>query len=104
MTLAEVRAGNGLLSRPLYRIGNKKVFEYKGPRTGAIFEQNKKAAGSSLDFLFENAKALYDPAFGVPTSQETMAKEHYQYREDLVKRTLMDFDAVDTLVVVGLLE
>lgn len=66
--------------------------------------KTKKAAGTSLDFLFENARTLYDPLFGVPPSQDAMTAEHYQYREDLVKRTLKNFGALETLVVVGLLK
>lgn len=104
MTLDEIKVGDGVEDHPMYRIANKKVFEYKGPKMGPMWESNKAKAGSNVDMLFDMAKMLYDPLFGVPTSQEEMTIEHYQYREDLFKRMLMNGGLSDMLIVVGVLE
>eukprot|EP00746_Dinoflagellata_sp_MGD_P135191 gnl/MRDRNA2_/MRDRNA2_69144_c0_seq1.p1 gnl/MRDRNA2_/MRDRNA2_69144_c0~~gnl/MRDRNA2_/MRDRNA2_69144_c0_seq1.p1 ORF type:complete len:303 (+),score=58.55 gnl/MRDRNA2_/MRDRNA2_69144_c0_seq1:143-1051(+) len=104
MTLEDVRRGDGVEDHPLYRIANGKVLEYRGNRTGPAYERNMKKAGSTTDLLFDSAKMMYDPLFGLPASQEQMTAQHSQYREDMLKRMLMGFNASNVWVVVGLLD
>merc|ERR1712217_542690 len=104
MNLEEVAKGNGLEGNDILRIMNNKVVKYSGPQEGAFYSRSLKEAGSAEDMLFNFAKMLYDPLFGLPSFPEEMTKEHFAYREDMLKQMCTTAGFPDVWKVIGVLK
>merc|ERR1712060_198044 len=88
MSLEDVAKGDGIGGNEIYRVMNKKVVQYCGPKEGPVYSRTLKEAGKLEDMLFDFSKMLYDPLFGVPSSPEEMTAEHFAYREDMLRQMM----------------